>query len=149
MNRVKFREWWRPTAPVLTLASVPRVFARAGANTVSPFMSFAPPLREEMRTLAPAVVHYDGTARPQTVTPADEPWVHALLVAVGRRVASKLPMLINTSFNTKGRPIINSAAEALRMLCALPDLDVVVIDEWLFEKAKVKCELLLSTAVDV
>ena len=148
MNRIKKRQWWRPVAPMVAAEAAASLFDHAWP-IASPFMSFAPPLREEMRTLAPAVVHYDGTARPQTVTPADEPWVHALLVAVGRRVASKLPMLINTSFNTKGRPIINSAAEALRMLCALPDLDVVVIDEWLFEKAKVKCELLLSTAVDV
>ena len=98
--------------------------------------------------------HFDGTARPQTVeAPRDsggggDPFVHALLSAVARSPATRrrnggLGVLINTSFNTKGRPIVNSAAEALRMLCALPDLDAVVIDAWLFEKARVRCDRLV------
>ena len=55
-------------------------------------------------------------------------------LAVGRRAASGLPLLVNTSFNTKGRPILNTAAEAVRLLCALPDLDYVAIEGWLFDK---------------
>ena len=87
-----------------------------------------------MRDLAPAIWHHDGTARPQTVAPEDEPWVHALLLAVGALVPSGLPMLINTSFNTRGRPIIKAAAEAIGLLCEMADLDHVVIDDWVFGK---------------
>jgi len=75
------------------------------------------------------------------VTAADAPWVHALLLAVGARVASGLPLLINTSFNTKGRPIINRVREGLTLMCNEPDLEFVVAedasgDHWLIERAR-------------
>ena len=58
--------------------------------------------------------------------------VHALLLAVGKRTG--LAALINTSLNTKGKPITNRARECLRMLDELPDLDYLVINDWLFRK---------------
>lgn len=134
LNRLKVREWWRPVAPVLTLDSVALVFDEPDSFIVSPFMSFAPRLKPEMEQLAPAIWHYDGTARPQTVTNLDEPWLYSLLKEVGRRIPSKLPMLCNTSFNTKGRPIINRAMEALQLLNELKDLDYVLIESYLFSK---------------
>eukprot|EP00501_MAST-03F_sp_TOSAG23-6_P001919 GSMAST32.ASY1.ANO1.1999.1 assembled CDS len=134
LNRLKVREWWRPVAPVLTLDSVSLVFDEPDSFIVSPFMSFAPRLKPEMEQLAPAIWHYDGTARPQTVTNLDEPWLYSLLKEVGRRIPSKLPMLCNTSFNTKGRPIINRAMEALQLLNELKDLDYVLIESYLFSK---------------
>ena len=74
------------------------------------------------------------------MTAADAPWVHALLLAVGARVASGLPLLINTSFNTKGRPIINRVREGLRLLCEEP-VDFLIAedasgDHWLIERAR-------------
>ena len=138
MNRIKKREWWRPVAPMVASEAVPRVFGRADVR--SPFMSFAPPLAPAMHELARAVWHFDGTARPQTVSARDDPWVHALLRAVGARVPSKLPVLINTSFNTKGRPICNLAHEAVALLCGEPDLAWLLLggpagDHWLFSEA--------------
>ena len=57
-------------------------------GVASPFMSFAPRLRPWVAAAYPAIVHFDGTARPQTVSKADEPWVHALLEAVARQVSA-------------------------------------------------------------
>ena len=80
----------------------------------------------------PALGHLDGTARHQSVGYDDEPWLHELLLAVGKR--TKLAALINTSFNTKGKPIVNTVRDSLKMLDELPELDFVLIEDWLFEK---------------
>merc|ERR1712190_182699 len=72
-----------------------------------------------------------GTARHQSVGKDDEPWVHALLLAVGRHTG--LAALINTSFNSRGLPIVNTVRECLAMLKSLPDLDYVLIEDWLFQ----------------
>eukprot|EP00439_Symbiodinium_sp_Y106_P021694 s8167_g2.t1 len=130
MNRLKARQWYRPVAPMIAEEDLVEVFGR---RILSPYMSMAPEVLEETRKKFPALAHFDGTARHQSVSRADEPWVHALLLAVGRRTG--LAALINTSFNTKGKPIVNTVRECLRMLDELPDLDYVLIEDWLFEKA--------------
>ncbi|CAJ1360268.1 unnamed protein product [Effrenium voratum] len=62
----------------------------------------------------------------------DEPWLHSLLTAVGKHIG--LAVLLNTSFNSKGKPIANSVKECLEMLTQLGDLDFVLIEDWLFAK---------------
>ena len=88
-----------------------------------------------MQQAAPAIWHFDGTARAQTVAVADEPWLHAVLAEVKRLTG--LGMLCNTSFNTKGEPMVNYAADALCLLCWLhkDGLGLVLIHDWLFERA--------------
>ena len=134
MNRIKHRDWYRPCAPVLNEESVKDVFEvtfRAGVSvTSSPYMSFAPLLRPAAQKSFPGIAHVDGTARPQTVSRARNPWLHRLLARVGASTGT--PILINTSFNTHGKPILNSAREALRLLQASSDLDFVVIEDFLF-----------------
>ena len=80
----------------------------------------------------PALAHVDGTARHQSVSEDDDAWLWALLRAVGKRTG--LSALINTSFNTRGRPICNTLREALQMLDEEPDLDYLLVDDWLFSK---------------
>merc|ERR1719161_2939783 len=92
----------------------------------------APRVLDAARAKSPALGHLDGTARHQSVEGTDEPWLHALLLAVGRLTG--IAALINTSFNTRGKPIVNTITECLEMLDALPDLDFVLIEDWLFEK---------------
>ncbi|CAE7222655.1 unnamed protein product, partial [Symbiodinium sp. CCMP2592] len=65
-----------------------------------------------------------------------EPWVHQLLLAVGKLTG--LAALINTSFNTRGKPIVNTVSESLEMLDTLPDLDFVLIEDYLFTAPAVK-----------
>merc|ERR1712187_1038382 len=79
-------------------------------------------------------VHLDGTARHQSVGQIDEPWLHSLLLAVGKKTG--LAALINTSFNTKGKPIVNTVHESLKMLREIPDLDYVLIEDWLFRSPR-------------
>merc|ERR1719265_1470714 len=104
-----------------------------GQEVKSTYMTMAPRVREHIRQRFPALAHLDGTARHQSVGRDDEPWLHALLLAVGK--ITGLAALINTSFNTRGKPIVNTIAECLQMLDELPDLDYVVIEDWIFEKS--------------
>lgn len=129
LNRLKHREWWRPTAPVVAREDALRVFE---ALPRSPYMSFAPALTPEASAALPGISHFDGTARPQTVSASDEPWLHALLLAVKARTG--WAVLINTSFNTRGRPILNTAAEALDLLETTAELDAVLIEGTLVRK---------------
>ena len=134
MNRIKHRDWYRPCAPVLNEESVQKVFEvtlREGKSvTSSPYMSFAPLLRTEAQEAFPGIAHVDGTARPQTVSRVRNNWLHRLLSHVALSIG--MPILIDTSFNTHGRPILNSAAEALHLLRSSEDLDFVVIEDYLF-----------------
>jgi len=68
-------------------------------------------VREEHRTALPAVTHVNGSARVQTVSTADNADFHALLRAVGKTTGREI--LLNTSFNVKGQPIVNTPSEAL------------------------------------
>eukprot|EP00947_MAST-08B_sp_MAST-8B-sp1_P001977 g1977.t1 len=137
LNRLKRREWYRPVAPMVTDTAQLELFTEPVS---SPFMNFAAPLTDEACAAFPAICHYDQTARPQTVTADDDPWLYALLEAVGRLIGSAI--LGNTSFNTHGRPIINSAREALALLRDEADLDVVLLEDaggelWLFSSEHV------------
>ena len=85
-----------------------------GESAVSPHMSFAPLVDAKTAAALPSMVHLDSTARLQTVSKAANAWLHALLVSVGRLTG--FPVLLNTSFNRKGRPIVNSIEDALTML---------------------------------
>ena len=128
LNRIKFRQWWRPVAPIVAVEDALRVFETLPR---SPYMTFAPPLRPEAKEALPAIAHFDGTARPQVVAAADEPWLHALLMAVRNRTG--WAVLINTSFNVRGRPILNRAAEAVGLLRGSPEIAAVLVEDWLLE----------------
>ena len=128
-NRLKARQWYRPVAPMIAEEAMSEVF---GKGVPSPYMTMAPMVKPEIRKRYPALSHFDGTARHQSVSKEDEPWIHALLMAVEKLTG--LASLINTSFNTKGKPIINTVRESLKALDELPDLDFVLIEDWLFAK---------------
>lgn len=130
MNRLKARQSYRPVAPMIAEEALEEVF---GQRIKSPYMTMAPLVRESVRERFPALAHVDGTARHQSVGAEDEPWIHALLLAIGKKTG--LAALINTSFNSKGKPIVNTVRESLKMLDDLPDLDFVLIEDWLFKKA--------------
>lgn len=107
--RVKFREGFRPFAPSVLLERAEEVFELAGP---SPFMLEVVPVKEEWRAQIPAVVHVDGTARVQTVDAAASPLYHALLSAFAAETGT--PLLLNTSFNLRGMPIVESPRDALQ-----------------------------------
>ncbi len=112
-SEVKLREWFRPLAPVVLLEHAPRYFEAGGA---SPFMQFASPVL--ITDSVPAITHIDGTARLQTVGPDGDPFLRRLLDAFHQRTG--VPVLLNTSFNGKDEPIVETPAEAVHSFRTMP-----------------------------
>lgn len=111
LNReIKYREEFRPFAPVVPIEEAQRYFLLPpdGAR-MARFMSGVFPVRPEWRQRLAAVTHVDGSARVQTVERGMAPLLHALLLAYGQR--SGIPVLLNTSLNLSGEPIVNRVAE--------------------------------------
>jgi carbamoyltransferase len=111
LNRsIKYREEFRPFAPAVPIEHAERFFELPqGGARLGRFMSGVFPVRPEWRERLAAVTHVDGTARVQTVERSMAPRFHALLEAYGAR--TDVPVLLNTSFNLAGEPIVNRAAE--------------------------------------
>lgn len=128
--RVKKRELFRPFAPI-ALETEASALVDLG-SFASPYMSAALDARPELRSIAPVVVHSNGTARMQTVGRGDEPFVEELL-AEFRRVSGS-PVLINTSLNTKGSPTVGTWRDALDCLRTM-DLDALVLGDDLVTRA--------------
>jgi carbamoyltransferase len=111
LNRdIKRREEFRPFAPVVPIECADRFFdlPRGGAR-LARFMSGVFPVRPEWRSQLGAVTHVDGSSRVQVLDPEMAPRLHALLEAYGRRTG--VPVLLNTSFNVAGEPIVTHALE--------------------------------------
>ena len=107
---IKFREEFRPFAPAVPVEHASTYFdLPPGGQRLARFMSAVFPVRPEHRSSLAAVTHVDGTARLQTVERELSPRFHALLEAYGRR--SGIPVLLNTSFNLAGEPIVSRAIE--------------------------------------
>jgi carbamoyltransferase len=109
-SMVKKREAFRPFAPAVSLGEVRKWFDVA-AGSVFPYMIAVVDVREAHRALLPAITHVNGSARVQTVSNDDNPAFHTLLRAVGRTTGRE--MVLNTSFNVKGQPIVNTPEEAI------------------------------------
>jgi carbamoyltransferase len=119
---VKFREPFRPFAPMVTKERADEFFT---LGQPAPFMSMASGVTEAARKHVPAIVHANGTARLQTVSSAQNPFVHGVLEAFGRRTG--VPVLINTSLNVKGRPICGTPDMALACLAG-SGLDALLLE---------------------
>lgn len=129
LNAVKGREQFRPVAPMVTLERAKDVFE--GGPIPSPYMLFTHRVRDEWRTAIPAVVHVDGTSRAQTVDPDEEPLVHRMLVDFERHTS--VPVVVNTSFNTAGRPMVDSPRDALECFGSAP-IDALAIGPFLVRR---------------
>jgi carbamoyltransferase len=115
MNDIKGREQFRPIAPMVRAERAADVF---DGVLPSPYMLFVHDVRPAWRDRIPAVVHVDGTARVQTVDAATEPLVAALLAEFDRLTG--LPVVINTSLNTAGRPMVDTPREAMELFGSAP-----------------------------
>jgi carbamoyltransferase len=111
LNReIKYREPFRPFAPVVPIEVAARYFEiPPGGTRLARFMSGVFPVRPEWRSRLQAITHVDGTARLQVLESGMAPRLHALLEAYGQRTG--IPVLLNTSFNLAGEPIVNRAVE--------------------------------------
>lgn len=105
---IKGREWFRPVAPLVIEEDVSVIFE---TDRPSPFMQFAVPVRKEYHRLIPAGTHFDGTARLQTVSKKDNPFLYSLLNEF--KVRTGIGVLLNTSFNGRGETIVETIEEAI------------------------------------
>ena len=108
-RRVKFRELFRPFAPSVLAERAHEVF---DLRQDSPYMLLVAPVRAEWRDRVPAITHIDGTARVQTVDPNVDNLYARLIEAFHTRTG--IPLVLNTSFNLRGMPIVESPRDALR-----------------------------------
>ena len=126
--KVKYREGFRPFAPAILAEAGPDWFEDYAD---SPYMERTLVWREAVRSRVPAVVHADGTGRLQSVTAERNPAFAALIAAFAERTG--VPILLNTSFNVMGRPILHGAEDAIVMFCTT-GLDAVVVEDWIVTK---------------
>ena len=130
-HAVKLREGFRPFAPACLREYVNDWFDMTGLHGDSPHMLYVVPVHPAKRAAIPAVTHVDGSARVQTVTVTDNPAFHALLSAFHKLTG--VPLVLNTSFNVKGEPIVNTPADAVR--CFLnTGIDMLVMEDVVVEK---------------
>lgn len=127
-NKVKFREWYRPFAPVCRDEDKDLYFDDA---VDSHYMSYAPHVKEEYRTKLPSITHNDGTARLQTVNKNQHELFYSILSHM--KSAGKIPVILNTSFNIKGKPILTRVKDAFDVL-ENTELDFLVIENTLVLK---------------
>ncbi len=116
VNRsIKYREPFRPFAPAVTVERAAEYFDLPNSTQAArpeEFMLSVCAVREHARTTIPAVVHADGSARVQLVSRDINPLFHALIEALGARTG--VPIVLNTSFNLRGEPIVSSPEDAVR-----------------------------------
>ncbi len=122
LNDVKGREQFRPVAPMVLAERAAEIFS--GGPLPSPYMLFVHDVSPQWRDRIPAVVHVDGTARIQTVDDSTNAGIAALLLAFDARTG--VPVVVNTSLNTAGRPMVDDPRDALEVFGSAP-VDVLVL----------------------
>jgi len=127
--RIKYRESFRPFAPAILVEEVGNYF---DLDRPSPYMLLVAPVLEHRRSEIPAVTHVDGSARIQTVSREDNHRFHRLLEEFHRQTGC--PVVLNTSFNVRGEPIVESPADAFRCFMRT-GIDLLVVGDLLLEKA--------------
>lgn len=126
--RVKLREDFRPFAPAVLEEHADEYFEHPGP---SPYMLFCPAVKADKKSVIPAVTHVDGTARVQTVSRQLNPRFHDLIAAFAK--VSGVPVVVNTSFNIRGEPIVCTPSDALKCFYGT-DIDFLVIGDFLVQK---------------
>ena len=127
-QKVKQREWYRPFAPMVLQHEASEYFV--WDNSEAPFMSFSAHVRSKYQKFLASITHVDYSARIQTINEQDNPWYHSLL---NDMKATGLPVLLNTSFNIRGNPILNTIEDAFFVLDNT-ELDLLYIEGYLFSK---------------
>ncbi len=128
---VKYREAFRPFAPSI-LAEKTGEWFEIESDTDVPFMEKVYPIRPGKRAEIPAVTHVDGSGRLQTVSREANPLYHALISEFERR--TKVPVVLNTSFNVQGEPIVCAPSDAIRTFFTC-GLDSLIMGSWVIDKS--------------
>jgi carbamoyltransferase len=127
-EKVKHREYYRPFAPMVRLEDVSEYFEWEGESR---WMTFCPKVKKEWRKKLPSITHVDNTARIQTVTKEQNPWIYELLTKFKEKTG--VGVLLNTSFNVNGKPILNTIRDAFEIL-GKSEMDGLVIEDTYIKK---------------
>jgi carbamoyltransferase len=132
-TKIKFREPYRPFAPSVLVERVDEFFdlPQPALHYPARFMLYVVDVKENKRASIPAITHVDGTGRLQTVHKDTAPRYYRLIQSFGD--ATGVPVILNTSFNLRGEPIVNTPQEAFRTF-SVSEMDVLVLDHYLVEK---------------
>lgn len=131
--KIKFREPFRPFAPSVLAERAEEYFVlpEAARHYPARFMLYVVDVKENKRDIVPAITHVDGTGRLQTVHRATAPRYYRLIELFGE--ATGVPMILNTSFNLRGEPIVNTPREAFSTF-SIGQMDGLVLDHYLIER---------------
>jgi carbamoyltransferase len=128
-ERVKHREGFRPFAPSVLDERGPEYFEGYYPN---PFMLLVLPIRPDKRDVIPAVTHVDGTGRLQTVARGSNPRFHRVIEEFDRRTG--VPVILNTSYNLRGEPIVHTPGEAIHDFL-MTGMDALLLGNFLLDKS--------------
>ena len=131
--KIKFREPFRPFAPSVLAERAEEYFVlpEAAKHYPARFMLYVVDVKKNKRDIVPAITHVDGTGRLQTVHRATAPRYYRLIELFGE--ATGVPMILNTSFNLRGEPIVNTPREAFSTF-SIGQMDGLVLDHYLIER---------------
>jgi carbamoyltransferase len=134
-SKIKFREPYRPFAPSVLAECAEKYFELPDAIHQSParFMLYVVPVRPEQQQTLPAITHVDGTGRLQTVFREQSPRYYGLIERFGQ--ATGVPVVLNTSFNLKGEPVVNTPANAFSTF-SKSEMDTLVLENFVIEKSE-------------
>jgi len=135
--KVKYRESFRPFAPVVTSEDQ---FTYFNLLQDSPYMLLAASVKHEYKNILPSITHIDGSARPQAVKQEVEPFVHRILSEF--KLLSGVPVILNTSFN-ENEPIVESPSDAIQTFLKT-DIDVLVMENYIIYKNEINAQTSLS-----
>lgn len=132
-TKIKFREPYRPFAPSVLAARAEEYFELPDAEQQLParYMLYVVPVREQKRSQVPAITHADGSARPQLVFPEISPRYWKLINAFSQKTG--IPMLMNTSFNLKGEPIVTTPEDALSTF-SRSGMDLLILENYIVRR---------------
>jgi len=130
--KVKHREWYRPFAPVVRLEDVNEYF---DLTIESRWMNYCPLVKDEYKEKLKAITHIDGTARVQTVTREQNSWLYDLLTKFKEKTG--IGVLLNTSFNVDGKPILNTYKDAFYVF-ENSEMDSLFLEDTYITKTKLK-----------
>jgi carbamoyltransferase len=132
-TKIKFREPYRPFAPSVLVERAEEFYDLPEPERHYParFMLLVVPVKDAKREVVPAPTHVDGTGRLQTVFKDSNPRYHRLIETFAK--ATGVPVLLNTSFNLKGEPIVNTPQEAFSTF-SRSGMDFLVLERFLVEK---------------
>ncbi len=127
-ERVKHREEFRPFAPTVVAEDQYKYF---DLKCSSDYMLFATTVKEKYRSSLASITHIDGTARIQSVSLEQEPFIHMLLEEIKKLTG--FPIVLNTSFNVAGQPIVESPLDAVNTFLTT-NIDILVIGNYIINK---------------